>query len=137
MKTYTGTVESGIGEARIEMVKSGGLNDWKILTGLEILPGTLNLLLEQPFDLSLLKYLSFAEIGWDFDPSTQGHGFKGDIGMHYHRINIAGIYPGIVAFWTWAPGINTNAELISTVHLRTVLGLRDGDKVSFCLTHDY
>lgn len=135
MKTFIGTVESGIGKASVEMAKSGGLEDWKSLTGLDILPGTLNLLLEKPFDLLLLKYLSFSEIGWDFDPSTQGQDFKGDIGMHYHLINIAGKYPGIVAFWTWAPKFDTNSELISPVHLRTVLGLKDGDTVEFSITN--
>ncbi len=136
MKTFIGAVKTGIGRASVEMVKSDGLEDWKMLTGLKILPGTLNLHLEKPFDLSLLKYLSFSKIGWDFDPSTQGHDFKGDIGMYYHRIIIAGQFPGIVAFWTWVPEFDTKAELISSVHLRTTLELEDGDTVDFFLTND-
>jgi CTP-dependent riboflavin kinase len=133
---FNGTVKTGIGGAVTEISNTNELKEWEDLTGLKIIPGTLNLHLEKPFDLTFLKYLSFSEIGWDFDPSTQGHDFNGDIGMYYHRINIADTYPGIVAFWTWVPEIDTNAELISSVHLRTVLGLKDGDKVSFCLHND-
>jgi CTP-dependent riboflavin kinase len=136
LKTFMGTVKSGIGKASIEMADADGLADWKKLTGLEILPGTLNLLLQKPFDLSLLKYVSFSAIGWDFDPSTQGHDFNGDVGMHYHRIHIADKYSGIIAFWSWTPERETHAELISPVHLRTVLGLKDGDTVSFSLSSD-
>ena len=136
LKTFIGTVESGIGKASIEMAKSDGLEDWKHLTGLAILPGTLNLHLKNPFDLSLLKYRRFSEIGWDFDPSTQGHNIKDDVGMYYHRINIADVYPGFVVFWTWVPDFDKKAELISSVHLRTALGMKDGDTVRFSLAND-
>jgi hypothetical protein len=71
VKTYTGIVKQGIGGASIEMPRNGGMDDWERLTGLRLIPGTLNIELPEPFDLSLLDYLSFAEIGWDFDPASQ------------------------------------------------------------------
>lgn len=136
LESFSGTVETGIGKASIEMSNSNGLRDWEMLAGMKILPGTLNLHLEKPFDLSLLKYLSFSKIGWDFDPSTQGSDFKGDVGMYYHLIKIFGKYPGILAFWNWAPEFDTCAELISSIHLRTTFELKDGDIVDFSLTED-
>ena len=133
MKLFSGTVKTGRGGAVVEMSKPNELEEWKKLVGLRVIPGTLNLHLTKPFDLSLLKYLSFSKIGWNFDPATQGFNFKGDIGMYYHRVIISGEYPGILVFWTWVPELSTHAELISSVHLRTTIGLKDGDSVSFSL----
>ncbi len=133
MKIFKGTVKSGIGEAVSEMSKPGELAQWETLTGLKVIPGTLNLQLEAPFNLTLLKYLSFSEIGWDFDPASQGFDFNGEIGMYYSRITISGSYPGILAFWTWVTDLRTHAELISSVHLRKTIGLKDGDSVEFSL----
>lgn len=133
MKIFQGTVKPGRGGAVAEMSKPGGLEEWETLTGLIVIPGTLNLQLAAPFDLSILKYLSFSKISWDFDPTSQGLDFTGDIGMYYSRITIADSYPGIIAFWTWVPELNKHAELISSVHLRTTMGLEDGDTVYFSL----
>ena len=132
-KLFKGTVKTGIGKAVFEMSNPGDFEKWETLTGLRVIPGTLNLQLPKPFNLSLLRYLSFSEIGWDFDPVTQAFDFKGDIGMYYDRIIIAGKYQGIHVFWTWVPEINTHAELTSQVHLRRALGIEDGDIVKFSL----
>lgn len=91
-KLFKGTVKTGIGGAVFEMSNPGDLEAWETLTGLRVIPGTLNLQLTKPFNLSLLRYQSFSKIGWDFDPVTQGFDFKGDIGMYYNRIIIAGKY---------------------------------------------
>ncbi len=130
---FSGTVKTGIGRAVAEMSRPGGIKDWESLTGLRVIPGTLNLKLTDPFDLSLLKYLSFSKMGWSFDPATQGFDYKGDIGMHYSSVTIADKYQGILVFFTWVPGLNRHAELISDVHLRTKLVLENGDDVSFTL----
>jgi CTP-dependent riboflavin kinase len=58
------------------------------------------------------------------------------IGMYYHRIKIFNKYPGIVVFWTWVPEISIHTELISSIHLRTEPGLKDGDTVEFALNND-
>jgi len=137
LEIFKGTVRSGRGGAVAAMSKPEELQEWETLTGLKVIPGTLNLLLSEPFNLSLLKYLRFSEIGWEFDPASQGIDFAGDIGMYYSRITIAGRYPGILAFWTWVLELKTNAELISPVHLRTTMGIEDGDVVNFSLYTDH
>ncbi len=131
--TFSWIVKTGISVAAVEMAMFGHLKVWETLTGLRVIPGTLNLSLLKPFDLSLLKYLSFSKVGWDFDPSTQGFDFNGDIGMHYGLITIAGKYSGALVFWSWVPELSTRPELISQVHLRSTMGLKDGDTVEFSL----
>ena len=128
-----GTVKTGIGCAVAEMSNPNELKAWENLTGLKIIPGTLNLQLAEPFDLSLLNYISFSDMGWIFSPTTQGFNFNGEAGMFYHRITIAKKYPGIIVFWTWVPEIKFHAELVSPVHLRTALGLEDGDSIEVVL----
>lgn len=73
----------GRGGAVGEMSKAGGLEGFQRLTGLSAIPGTLNVKLTEPFDLSLLNYLKFADVGWEFDPTTQGLNFNGEIGVYY------------------------------------------------------
>jgi CTP-dependent riboflavin kinase len=136
LEIFTGIVKTGSGGAAIEMSDARTLDDLEILTGLKVIPGTLNIHLKIPFDLSLLKYSSFMTLGWDFDPTSQGFDFVGDIGMYYHRITIFSKYPGVLAFWTWSHELGTHAELISPNHLRTEIGLEDVDIVDFFLCND-
>jgi hypothetical protein len=93
----------------------------------------LNIKLAEPFDLSLLKYLRFADIGWEFDPATQGIEYKGEIGMYYSRAVVAGDYLAYLVIFTWVTNVDTDAELVSPHHLCTVLGLKDGDVIDFIL----
>ena len=133
-KVYRGTVRTGIGGAVAEMSKPGGLEGFRQLTGLSIIPGTLNIKLSEPFDLSLLNYLKFADVGWYFDPATQGIDYQGEIGAYYRRAVVADKYPACLIIFTWVKNVYTNAELVSPHHLRTVLDLQDGDTVEFTLT---
>ena len=71
-KVFRGIIKTGRGGAVGEMSKPGALEGFQRLTGLSIIPGTLNIRLTEPFDLSLLNYLRFADVGWEFDPATQG-----------------------------------------------------------------
>jgi CTP-dependent riboflavin kinase len=130
---YRGTVGTGIGGAVAEMLKPGSLEEFRRLSGLSIIPGTLNIKLAEPFDLSLLKYVKFSDIGWEFDPATQGIKYEGEIGVYYRRATVAGRYPACLLIFTWVTDIHTDAELVSPRHLRTVLGLEDGDTVEFTL----
>ncbi len=57
--------------------------------------------------------------------------------MYYRRIELFNKYPGILVFWTWVPELDMHAELISSVHLRTAIGLKAGDSVEFFLHKDY
>ena len=133
MQVYKGTVRTGIGGAVAEMLKPGSLDEFRRVLGLPIMPGTLNIKLTEPIDLSLLKYLKFADIGWNFDPATQGIDFTGEIGMYWRRATVAGKYDACLLIFTWVTDIHLNAELVSPHHLRTVLDLKDGDTVEFTL----
>jgi CTP-dependent riboflavin kinase len=115
------------------MSKPGALEGFSALTGLSIIPGTLNIILAEPFDLTLLKYLRFADIGWEFDPATQGIMYDGEIGVYYGRATVAGRYPACILFFTWTGDIHTRGELVSPHHLRSVLEAGDGDRVEFTL----
>ena len=133
IRVYRGTVKTGRGGGVTEMSRPGSLEGFRKLTGLDVIPGTLNLKLTEPFDLSLLKYVNFADIGWEFDPATQGINYEGEIGMYYRRAIVAGKYPACLLIFTWVTDVHTDAELVSPHHLRTVLGLKDGDIVEFRL----
>ena len=130
---YRGIVKTGIGGAVTEMSKPGSIEEFQLLTGLSIIPGTLNISLTEPLDLGMLKYLRFADIGWEFDPATQGIKFDGEIGMYFRRVVVANNYPAYVILFTWAMYLGNHAELISPYHLRSTLGLQDGDVVEFVL----
>lgn len=118
------------------MLKPGGLEGFQELVGLTIIPGTLNIKLSEPFDLSLLNYLRFADVGWEFDPATQGIKYEGEIGVYYRRATIANEYPACLLIFTWVTDIYIDAELVSPHHLRTVLNLQDGDIIEFTLDNN-
>lgn len=130
---YYGIVKTGRGGAVKEMSRPGGLEGFQKLTGLAIIPGTLNIQLIEPLDTGILNYLKFTDVGWEFDPATQGIDYRGEIGAYYHRSTIAGIYPGCLLVFTWVSDIHRNAELVSPYHLRTVLNLSDGDTIAFTI----
>jgi CTP-dependent riboflavin kinase len=132
-QVYKGVVKTGIGGAVAEMLKPGSLEEFRRLSGLSIIPGTLNIKLAEPFDLSLLKYVKFSDIGWEFDPATQGVKFDGEIGVYYRQTTVAGRYPACLLIFTWVTDIHIDAELVSPHHLRTVLNLQDSDPVEFTI----
>lgn len=135
-RVYRGVVKTGRGGAVTEMLKSGVPEGFRLLTGLSVIPGTLNIDLTEPFDLALLNYLRFADVGLEFDPATQGIDYDGEIGVYYGRVIIADKYPGCVVFFTWVTDIHTDAELVSPYHLRSALNLQDGDIIEFTLADD-
>ena len=135
-QVYRGRVKTGRGAGALEMSAPGGLEGFQHLTGLSVIPGTLNIDLTEPFDLSLLNYLNFADVGWEFDPAIQGIQYEGEIGMYYGRALVADKYPACVIFFTWVTDPYTDAELISPYHLRSALSLQDGDIIEFTLLPD-
>jgi CTP-dependent riboflavin kinase len=132
-RVFRGTVKTGRGGAVEEMPRPDSLKGFRLLTGLSIIPGTLNIDLTAPLDLSLLSYVKFTDIGWGFDPSTQRIDYEGEIGMYYGRVVVAGRYPACLIIFTWVTDIYTDAELVSPHHLRSALALRDGDLIEFTL----
>lgn len=135
-QVYRGMVKTGRGLGVLEMSGPGGLEGFRLLTGLSVIPGTLNIDLTEPFDLALLNYVTFAELGWTIDLTKHAPKYEGEIGMHYGRALIADKYPACVVFFTWVTDPYTDAELISPYHLRSALGLQDGDIVEFTLLPD-
>jgi len=128
-----GIVRTGRGGAVAEMSAPDFQEKFGELTGLNVTPGTLNLKMTEPLNLHLFRYLKFSDVGWDFDPAKQGIKYKGEIGVYYRRATVAKKYSACVLVFTWATNLNTDAELVSRYHLRTVLNLKDGDKVKFTL----
>ena len=133
-QVYWGTVNTGRGAAAGVMLETGLLECFQQLSGLPVIPGTLNIYLDRPFDLSLLGYASFADMGVpEIDLRALGLDFDGEQGAHYERVTIAGKYPGCLVFLTWVTDLTGDAELVSPHHLRSTLGLQDGDPIEFTL----
>ncbi len=119
------------------MSTPGSYEGLQRLTGLSVIPGTLNIALTEPFDLPLLNYVTFGELGWSIDLSEHGIEYDGEIGAYYGPVTVADTYPACIIFFTWAGNIHTDAELISPHHLRSALNLRDGDMVEFRLIESH
>jgi len=131
---YRGIVKTGRGAGAQQMSAAGVLDGFQQLTGLTVIPGTLNLDLVRPLDLSLLEYVTFAGLGMPpTDLRALGIDHDGEQGVHYRRVVVAGRYPGCLLSFTWVDRPGINAEVVSPHHLRSILGLRDGDILEFCL----
>jgi CTP-dependent riboflavin kinase len=115
------------------MSMPGALEKFQRFSGLIVIPGTLNLKMTEHFNLKLLNYVSFNELGWEFSPAKQGIKYYGEIGMHYGGVTVADKYPACLIFFTWIVTPDRDTELISPYHLRRSLGIKDGDKVNLTL----
>lgn len=134
-QVYRGTVRTGRGRSTGVMTAPEAMEWNKKLTGLSVIPGTLNITLTESFNLDLLKYFRFSDIGVQLDIHAMGIDFDGEQGFHYGRVSVAGKYPAALIIFTWNPDPNY-AELISPHHLRSVLSLEDGDTIEFTLVVD-
>ena len=93
------------------------------LFGLRVVPGTLNVRLHAPFDRTLIARYVASE---DIDPGWEST--TGQAGYHLVPVLVAG-YRG-VAFQADEPGYPENLlEIMSEVHLRSTLALKDGDRL--------
>ena len=118
------------------MSAPGVLAGFEMAVGLKVIPGTLNAVLTESFDLPTLSYVCFADVGVAIDLAGLGIDFAGDPGAHYGRIVIAGGYPTVALFFPWAEDPTTYTELVSPHHLRDTLVLADGDTIEFTLGAD-
>jgi CTP-dependent riboflavin kinase len=104
----------------------------KRFTELNLVPGTLNVRLPQPFDGPLTGYLTEDNLGgdvWhDHAPHRQG--------IRYGEVLIAGRYRGMLFQGDEPEYPPEEVEILSAKHLRTKLGLRDGDMLEFMLLTD-
>lgn len=53
--------------------------------------------------------------------------------MYYGRVTVGGRYPAGLIFFSWVGSPGLDAELVSPHHLRSALGLQDGDAVELTL----
>ncbi|MEE8352900.1 MAG: DUF120 domain-containing protein [Dehalococcoidales bacterium] len=135
-KVYRGIVATGRGAGAGVMSSPGVLAGFEQAIGLKVIPGTLNAGLTEPFDLSLLSYIRFADVGLEIDLAAVGIDFDGEPGAHYGRIVVAGGYAAAVLSFTWTADPTIYAELVSPHHFRDTLGLADGDTIEFTLGED-
>lgn len=123
---WHGVVKPGRGLAQPRMAQAGVPERLEELVGMRLVPGTLNLELLEPFPRHLrTRYLPARELGADWEART------GQRGYWLVDVTIAGRYPA-VGFQADEDGFpEDQLEVISPTHLRTALGLRDGDTISF------
>ena len=128
-KNYRGIVVPGRGFGAQRMANPTVLHAAHRLTALTLVPGTLNVRLPQPFDGLLPGYFTEDDLGgnvWrDHAPNRTG--------IRCGEVLIAGRYRGIV-FQSDEPEFPpAQVEIMSDHHLRTTLGLHDGDALEFSL----
>ena len=121
---FEGIVRAGYGlGAKIMLDPVLAARQARHFTTFQPVPGTLNLLLPEPFDPAHFTRLVTA--------SDLGGGMIED--HPYAPILIEGYIPGFVT-QTLNPGGDFPAEVVELIadrHLRTTLGLADGDTISF------
>jgi CTP-dependent riboflavin kinase len=128
-KDFRGIVVPGRGFGAQRMANPAVLQAAQRLTGLALVPGTLNVRLPQPFDGPLPQYLTEADLGgnvWrDHAPNRTG--------IRCGEVIIAGRYRGIVFQGDEPEYPPAQVEIMSDHHLRDTLGLHDGDELEFSL----
>jgi CTP-dependent riboflavin kinase len=129
---FQGIVVPGRGFGAQRMANPAVLHAAQRLTGLTLVPGTLNVRLPQRFDGLLPRYLTEHELGgnvWrDHAPNRTG--------IRWGQIIIDGRYRGIVFQGDEPEYPPAHVELMSDHHLSDTLGLHDGDTITFALVTD-
>ena len=101
------------------------------LFGFRVVPGTLNVRLDAPFDHAIAtRYVAASDVdpGWEARTAQTGY--------HMVPVLVAKRYRGI-AFQADEPGYPEDLlEVMCEVHLRSTLGLQDGDPISVTTTPD-
>jgi CTP-dependent riboflavin kinase len=128
-KTYRGIVVPGRGFGAQRMANPSVLQAAQRLTGLTLVPGTLNVRLQQLFDGVLPWYVTEAELGGNV---WQDHA-PNRIGIRCGAVLIAGRYRGIVFQGDEPEYPPEQVEIMSDHHLRDTLGLHDGDTLEFAV----
>ena len=130
--TFRGVVVPGRGFGAQRMAQPALLHAVQRLTGLDLVPGTLNVRLSHPFAGPLPGYLTEHDLGGDVwrehAPQRQG--------IRYGKVRIAGQYRGIVFQGDEPEYPPAQVEILSDHHLRATLGLRDGAMLEFTLLTD-
>jgi len=135
-QVYQGIIRSGRGAAANAMATLGVLEGYKQLTGLSIIPGTVNITLTKPLDLTQLNYIRSADYGWELDLAKVGIEYEGEQGFHHRLILVAGQYPASIIVFNWVDDPTVDVEIVSPHHLRSALNLQDVDTIEFTLVEN-
>jgi CTP-dependent riboflavin kinase len=114
------------------MADFGVLDGFRELFGFPVVAGTLNVRLPEPLERSDWRYLRSGEIAPEWEAQSEQAGY------FLVAVVIADRYRGVAfqADERGHPGYPADqVELLSEVHLRTTLGLSDGDSITFS-AHD-
>jgi protein-S-isoprenylcysteine O-methyltransferase Ste14 len=124
-----GVVVAGLGRGAALLDDGRVLDRIEELFGLRVVPGTLNVRLDGPFDRAMATSYVAAS---DVDPSWEAR--TAQAGYHMVPVLVAGRYRGI-AFQADEPGYPEDLlEVMCEVHVRSALGLHDGDPISVTTT---
>ena len=135
-QVYQGTIKSGRGAAAEAIAAPGVLEVYRQLTGLSVIPGTVNITLTKPLDQTRLNYVRSADYGWQLDLAKLGIEYEGEQGFHHGLILVAGQYPASIIMFNWADDPTIHAEIVSPHHLCSALNVQDGDTIEFTLVED-
>jgi CTP-dependent riboflavin kinase len=110
------------------MADSGIIDRIQRLVGFPVVPGTLNVRLSEPIERSSdWRYIGADEIGPEWEGETGQAGYFVAPALVADRYRCA-------AFQADEPGYPADLiELIGEVHMRSTLGLSDGDPITFSL----
>jgi CTP-dependent riboflavin kinase len=131
-RDLSGVVQPGRGLGAGLMADGAVMEKLADLTGFPVVPGTLNVRLPQPLELGpSWRYLAADEITSDWEART------GQSGYFLAPVAVAGRYRGL-AFQAVEAGDSgypgDQIELFCEAHLRTELGLGDGDPIAVWLS---
>jgi protein-S-isoprenylcysteine O-methyltransferase Ste14 len=120
-----GVVVPGRGRGAALLADDRVLDRIEKLFGVRVVPGTLNLRLDAPFDQTrATRYMAASDVDPGWEAAT------GQAGYHLAPVLVEGRYRGI-AFQADEPGYPEDlVEIMCEVHLRSTLGLEDGDPIS-------
>jgi protein-S-isoprenylcysteine O-methyltransferase Ste14 len=122
-----GVVVPGRGRGAALLADDRVLDRIETLFGVRVVPGTLNVRLDVPFDRVMTSYIAASDV----DPNWEAR--TAQAGYHLVPVLVAERYRGI-AFQADEPGYPDDlVEIMCEVHLRSALGLEDGDPVSATL----
>lgn len=122
----SGIVTPGRALGAQRMANSGIIDRLQKLVGFPVVPGTLNVRLPEPIERSPdWRYIASADITPEWEAETGQAGY-------FVALALVADHYRCLAFQADEPGYPSDLiELVGEVHIRSTLGMRDGDPISF------